>query len=121
MTGSAMSDNGRERAARGRDGQIEGPSAPPKIIEVSEDFLKDLMNKVEFLIEAHKRNEIGKMVVPYPYILTPQVDRRRCLFRDEDDTHHSSLRSPMRLQTRRDRGPHHPCILRKEPRGVQER
>ena len=72
MTGLITSDNGGERAARERDGRIEGPSVPPKTVKVSTNFLKDLINKVEFLIEAYKLNEKGKMVVPYSYILTPK-------------------------------------------------
>ena len=120
MPSSATSDNGGERAMRGRDGQAVGTSALPKTVKVNVDFLKDLMNKVEFLIDMHKHNTKGKMAAPDQYIPTPQVDIRRRIFRDEDDTHQSSLRFLMGAQTKREGGPHRPRMLGRELKGVGE-
>ena len=59
IVGSNISDTHRDRVREGKDdrGLIGFGYSPPRIIEINVDFLRDLMTKVNYLTDVHKRQD----------------------------------------------------------------
>ena len=92
MAGSSLSARRRSGSGEEREERRSPVLNERRLqtVEVSIDYLRDLMNKVTYLTDMQKRQERGKMATVNP--VTPNVTCKRLVLR-AGDTEGSSLRA----------------------------